>query len=508
MPSFARLLALLLVAVAMAGGPAGRPAHAADPGLAVPAEARVAPASNVRADEEEWAERRVEGLLLRYKPHAADEAGWYAEAAESAYRQVAEIFGVERRELTVVLFPDEESYVEINPLAAHADGILGHARPSANEVGLALNRLRDQSEALRRDTIRHELTHIVLGELSDQRLPIGFQEGIAQYVEQDPEARERVVRGLRRGIDEGHMLGFNDLNRTRPFMSRPWFSYPQSYAVVAFLAERYGLGKVVELVRATRDAETLDEAVTRAFGTPVAELEQEWKASLPAFVGGGYTRNVLDVWEMAAPRQNLAESRFAEARAGFEQAAGLFEGLGRTERLAQARDGVQRATLGIEGIELSHQGAAALGGFEYARSAELLGQAESRWTALGDEGRRALTAAALEQARTGTEAETGLVEARALLDGWQFQEATDRALGAGQVFAALGDEARTEEANQLMADVRETQTRLATYAIGAGVVGLGAAGAGWMIGRRRRRLVPEAPVAVGAARASAREWSL
>ena len=499
MPSFANLLALLLVVVAMAGGSPVRPALAADPSAGLSSAA-------VRADEE-WAERRIEGLILRYKPGADDEVGWYAAAAEAAYRQVAEIFGVERRELTIVLFPDEESYVAVNPLAARADGILGHARPSANEVGLALTRLREQSEALRRDTIRHELTHIVLGELSDQRLPIGFQEGIAQYLEQDPEARERVLRGLRRGIEEDHLLGLNDLNRTRAFMSRPWFSYPQSYAVVAFLADRYGMGKVVELVKATREGETLDEAVARAFGTPLAELEQEWKASLPAFLDGGYARNALDVWEMTEPRTSLAESRFSEARAGFEQAARLFEGLGRSERLEQARDGARRATLGIEGLELSHTGAAALGSFEYARAADLLAKAESRWTGLGDEPRRALAAAALEQARRGIEAQAGLQEARALLGDWQFQAATDRARGAGRAFAALGDEARTEEANQVMADVRETQTRLASYAIGVGVVGLAAAGAGWLL-RRRHGPRAETPVVTGAARPGAREWSL
>ena len=499
MPSFAKLLALLLVAAAMAGGPAVRPALAADPSAAAFSSART-------ADENAWAERRVDGLVLRYKPHTADEANWYGAAAESAYRQVTEIFGVERRELSIVLFPDEESYVDANPLAARAEGVLGHARPSSNEVGLALNRLRDQSEALRRDTIRHELTHIVLAEMSDQRLPIGFQEGIAQYLEQDPEARERVVRGLRRAIDEDQLLGFNDLNRTRAFMSRPWFSYPQSYSVVAFLTERHGLGKVVDLVRATRDAETLDAASTRAFGAPLDALEQEWKASLPAFLDGGYARNQLDAWEMTEPRQKLAESRFAEARVGFEYAARLFEGLGRTERLDQARDGARRASLGVEGLELSHQGAAALGGFDYARATELLGQAESRWSSLGDESRRALTAAALEQARTGTVAEVGLIEARTLLEDWKFQDATDRALGAGQAFAALGDEARTEEANQLMADVRETQTRLATYAIGAGVAGLGAAGAGWLLGRRRRPA--PVPLAAGAVGAGGREWSL
>ncbi|MFN8477278.1 MAG: hypothetical protein U0074_05530 [Kouleothrix sp.] len=34
------------------------------------------------------------------------------------------------------------------------------------------------------NNVRHELTHIVVAELADDRLSTGFQEGIAQYVEQ------------------------------------------------------------------------------------------------------------------------------------------------------------------------------------------------------------------------------------------------------------------------------------------------------------------------------------
>jgi len=495
MASFARLLVLLLILVALAGDPMGGHALAAE--LSLPA------AVSALADDREWAERHADHLVVRYAPETESEVGWYAEFAETSYRQVAEIFGVERKQLTLVVFPDEEAYIKVNPLAARADGVLGHARPSTNEIGLALTRLREQTEGLRRDTIRHEITHIVLGELSDQRLPIGFQEGIAQYLETDPEGRERTARGLRRGIDEGQMLSLTDLNRPRTFMARAWYSYPQSYSFVAFLAERYGFGSVVALVKATREAETLDDATRRAYDRPLAELQTEWQASLPQFLDGGYARNELDIWEMAEPRQKFSEARYAESREGFERAARLFEGLGRAERLDQARDGQRLATYGIEATDLSLQGAAALGGFEYDRAADLLGQAELRWAAVGDETRRARTDSALGQARTGLEAEVGLDEARVLLHDWKFTEATDRAREAGQVFVRLGDEGRTEEANQLMADAHATQTRFATYAIGAGVAGLGVAGAGWVVGRRRRS-APTASLPGPAARG----WSL
>src|SRR3954451_10376407 len=255
-------------------------------------------------DGRSWSERQVGSLVVRYVGPDQAEFDWYAGVADQAYRDVQDIFSVALAEsgvpartgIVITLYGDDDAYIEANPVAAREEGLLGHANPVAGQIGIAVARLRDKAEATRRDSLRHELTHVVLGDLSTQRLPIGFQEGIAQYVEQDPEQRRRFAATLKRAADAGQLLHFLDLNRQRPFLAQAPLAYPESYAMVVFLAEQYGFGKVVRLVEATRDAATLDEATRRAFERSVPDLENEWLAFLPAFLDQGGTRNDLDLW--------------------------------------------------------------------------------------------------------------------------------------------------------------------------------------------------------------------
>lgn len=486
----ARLLALLVALVVLAG--------------------QSAPVS---ASERPPAERRTGPLVVRYVGDDEAELAWYAAAVEQAYQEVQDVFGIALREagtsprgeVVVTLYGDDAAYGAANPVAARAEGVLGHASPSQGQVGIAVARLRDKSEGFRRDAVRHELTHVVLGDLSDQRLPIGLHEGIAQYVERDLSQRRRFADVLRRGRDAGQLLSLVDLNRQRPFLGRVELAYPQSYSVVVFLAERYGFGAVLGLVAATRTAGTLDEAVGQVFGRSVAELEAEWQAFLPGFLEQGWARNDLDLWDLAEPRRLLGEGQYADARDAFERAARLFASVGRPDREEQARAGQRQAAAGVEAAELSHAGVAALAAYEYDRAADLLKQAEHRWQEAGDDRRSSLAGAGALQAQDGQTAVARLVEARQELEGWRFQQADDLAYEAGVVLAELGDAARTEEARQVMTEARQLRVRLGMVAAGGGALGVGALGVVWLVGRRRR---PEAtPVRPGVA-AAGRDWSL
>ena len=465
MPAHARLLSWLLVSL-------------------VVFLASAAPA--VRA-EPQWLERRTEYLVLRFTPTDEAEVGWYGAFVEDVYRHVSDIFGDQPRPGVVVTFyPDEGAYAEANPLAGREDGVLAHARPLTREIGLALSRLRKQPEGLRRDAVRHELTHIVLGELSDNKLSIGFHEGLAQFLEQDGEQRAKLVRLLRRGAEAGQLLTFAELNRQRSFLARAGVAYPQSYAVVHFLSERYGFGHLVRMVRFLPTEQGLGEAIQRAFGRSLEELEAEWRASLPTFLDGGWQRNALDDWDMTEPRQQLAEGKYAEARDGFERAVRLFGDLGRPERLERARAYLQQSTHALEAIEVNRRGSVALDDRDYTAAAELLSQAETLWSSVGDAGRHQVARTDLELARRGLSAAERLALARAQIESWRFLEARASALEAGTVFVELGDGPRTEEANVVLEEAQALQTRLGMAAVGGGAVGLTAIGLAWTFGRRPR----------------------
>jgi hypothetical protein len=467
----------------------------------------------VIAAERHQQEQRSGPLVMRYVGDDEAERIWYFAAVEQAYEDVQDVLAVPLREtntptrdeIVVTLYGDDQEYTRANPVAGREDGVLGHANTSAGVIGVAAARLRDKSEGFRRDAIRHELTHVALGDLSNQRLPIGFQEGIAQYLERDLDQRQRFASTVRRGRDEGVLLSIQDLNRQRPFLSAAGLSYPQSYSFVVFLAERYGFGRVLDLVTTTRDATTLDEAVTRVFERSLTELEADWKAFLPGYLDQTWARNDLDLWDLAAPRQHLEGGKFAEARDLYDRAEALFVSMERPDRVDLVRTERQRAVTGLEALDLTHRGMAALMAWEYDNAADLLGQAQQRWTDLGDRRRAELTGLGFNQARDGQAALAQLEEARSHLERWQFQPADDLAYEAGHALAELGDEARTEEARQVMRDAQDLRTRLGLAAAGGGVVSVGLVGLGWMVSRRRRQ--QPIPVRPGVA-VMERDWSL
>ena len=471
----------------------------------------------VSATERFQQERRAGPLVLRYiGASGADgqaEFAWYAAAVERAYLDVQDVFGgalretgtPARDEIVVTLYGDDGAYSRANPVAGREEGVLGHAQPQAGIIGIAVARLRDKSEGFRRDAIRHELTHIVLGDLSKQRLPIGFQEGIAQYLEHDLAQRERFAGSLRQGRDAGKLLNFTNLNQQRPFLSAAGLSYPQSYSVVVFLAEKYGFGKVLQLVLATRDARTLDEAIKRVFDRTIPELEAEWQAFLPGYLDGGWQRNDLDLWDLAAPRQLLSSSKYAEARDLYDRAAAVFSSVGNQEKLALARAERQRAVAGVEAIDLTGRGMAALTVHTYDTAAGLLSDAEQRWRALGENRRADTVAAGLMRAQDGQRAVTQLDEARQKLAGWRFQEADDMAFEAGQVLAELGDEAGAEQARVIMRDAQQLRTNLGLAAAGGGAASVALLSLVWAVLHRRHTRIAAARPGVAVME---QDWSL
>jgi hypothetical protein len=498
-----QVVALLLATVVLTGQPAV-----------------VSAAERPQQEPREQRERRSGPLVVRYVG-ADDAAGqaelsWYTDALVHAYQDVQDVFAVALREgeiaprdeIVVTLYGDDAAYVRANPVAGREDGVLGHAQPSAGVIGVAVARLRDKSEGFRRDALRHELTHVILGDLSGQRLPIGFQEGIAQYLERDIDQRQRFAATVRRGRETGQLLELADLNRQRRFLSIAGLSYPQSYSVVVFLAERYGFGQVIRLVSATREARTLDEAVRAAFGRSLTDLEAEWQAFLPGYLDQSWARNDLDLWDLGEPRQRLGEGKYAEARDLYDRAESLFGSVGRLDRLELARAERQRAIVGLEAIDLTHRGMVALTAHEYDGAADLLAQAEDRWHAAGDGRRAELASAAAIQARDGQAAVAQLDEARRQLDNWRFPAADDLAYDAGQVLAELGDDVRTEEARQVMRDAQQLRTRLGLAAAGGGAAGFGLLGVTWAASRRRRHKPASAPPGAPGVAVMERDWSL
>jgi hypothetical protein len=135
-----------------------------------------------------------------------------------------------------------------------------------------------------RETIAHELTHVLVGHLTFSCLgdvPTWLNEGLAVYAEGglDSDSQSQLDEAIRN--DELISLrslsgGFSEVP------SRAYLSYSQSYSLVKFLVETYGQDKMNALLIDLRNGRTIDEALLQAYGFDIDGLENAWRTAIGA----------------------------------------------------------------------------------------------------------------------------------------------------------------------------------------------------------------------------------
>jgi hypothetical protein len=132
-----------------------------------------------------------------------------------------------------------------------------------------------------RDTVRHELTHLVLGQYGSSCVggdrPSWLEEGLAMYAEGDPS--ETVTGDIESAVRENSFIPLRSLNGAFPAHdAAASLAYSQSYSVVQFLREQYGEESIQELINVLATGESYDGALEQVYGYNVDGLEQAWRS--------------------------------------------------------------------------------------------------------------------------------------------------------------------------------------------------------------------------------------
>jgi Peptidase MA superfamily len=132
-----------------------------------------------------------------------------------------------------------------------------------------------------RDTVRHELAHLVLGQYGRSCVgghrPSWLEEGLAMYAEGHPS--DEVQRDLETALKENNLIPLRSLNGAFPAHSdEASLAYSQSSSVISFLTEEYGEEKIQSLIQILATGESYDDALQQVYGFNVDGLEQEWRA--------------------------------------------------------------------------------------------------------------------------------------------------------------------------------------------------------------------------------------
>lgn len=433
-------------------------------------------AAPVAAQEDAaWREQTTRYFSILYTPGDEVEAGRYAAWVDTIYDDLAIALSFRSAPpLTLRLYPTSEAYYQVNPAARNVPGVVAHADFRNRELVVIVERTRQQSEEEVRNNVRHELTHIIAGDMSENRLNTGFQEGLAQYMERPSDELERRIAALRDARDRGLLLPWRAFDQRDLIYGAPQVSYPQTLAVVAFLIERNGFATFREFLVATSRSSGYESALERAYGVSAAVLEAAWLDWLPTYIDGGYRRSAFVAYDLGYARGLIADGSYAAAAAELRQALEWLQKQTTTqpaEVIAEAEVLLARSEDGLRAGQLAESAREAIEQADYARAGELVAGARALYGAIGDERQAEVLAIYADRAERGMRATGDLAAADELARGLRYPQARVAADSAAREFAALGDDVRRDNA-LVLRDTLDQRQRL----LGLALLLTGAAG--------------------------------
>ncbi|GIV91791.1 MAG: hypothetical protein KatS3mg056_0500 [Chloroflexus sp.] len=191
-----------------------------------------------------WVEQSTTHFRIIYTPDDATIADRYAPIIDDLYNELSTTFDFRPvTPLTLRLYPTSNAYFAANPAARNVPGVIAHADFRRREVVVIVERARLQDEVSQLNNLRHELTHIFAAELSDGKLNVGLQEGIAQYMELPGPDRDGKLAILRALWQRNELWPWAVLDDRNVIYGQPELSYPQTWSIVTFLIERDGFDR-------------------------------------------------------------------------------------------------------------------------------------------------------------------------------------------------------------------------------------------------------------------------
>ncbi|NJP04413.1 MAG: hypothetical protein HC837_01645 [Chloroflexaceae bacterium] len=437
------------------------------------------------AQSEDWQEETTSNFVILYAPTDADTAGEYAGFVDDIYEEMATVFSHRvKTPITLRLYPTFESYYEVNPLAREMPGIVAHADFRRNEVIVVLPQTENQTPEQVKNNIRHELAHIIAADLSANRMNTGFQEGIAQYVEQVSPELEQKIALLNRAYTQNQLLPWSDFDDRDVVYGQPEISYPQTLSVVSFLIEQYGFAQFRNFVTISAQSSGYRSALDRAYSVAPADLEAQWIEWLPSYLNGGYRGNIFASFDLSYPQQLLSAGRYGEAQTELESALewlqsqpeieGDDEALqARQEKITEAQQLLTVSQQGQQAEQVATEAYESLQAHNYDRVVALAEQARQLYEALNDPRQNEVLQAYAERAERGRQANTLLQEAQGYASSLRFNEARESAEMAAAEFSRLGDTTGFESSLDVRRSLDSNKRLIGLILVTVGIVGAG-----------------------------------
>jgi hypothetical protein len=385
---------------------------------------------------------------------------------EQAFTELGILFGVDApaERIPIFAYAAREEYdaavlANVRPEIAQIEVI---ADPSRSDISLFLPSFEKLSPIQAENQLRHAVSHIATGIASQGKVPWGFDEGIAQYVERPVnEQMARTASLVQAANQRGNLPSWFDMNRPNAFVD-PTLAAAQSYAAIAFLIDRYELPALRQFLVELRTASTWNEALRLAYGRDPKDVEEQWQENLPRWTSEDWRRNLVAAFDLEPAKALLAQAKYVAAKAALEPPLTLFRQIDAPEQLELVKSMIGQCDIGIQAESLMTQVQQALEAHTYDRAVNLLAQAKLQYAQLPEAQQPIEMIATYEKlAADGLQASAQLDEAGRLSQSWRnFPEARRAARAAGTTFAAIGDQAGVVEAQAILDELDKDQRRI------------------------------------------------
>lgn len=389
----------------------------------------------------------------------------YAVFADEVYNELTAIFEIELDiPVNLRLFPTEETYYEVNPLAQVLTGVVAHALNNRKEIAIAVPRTQFLTEEEVTNNVRHELTHLFASLLSDGKLKAGFHEGIAQYLEKPTQNAETDPALLRQVFEQNRLLTWAELDEADQVYRDPQVAYPESLGIVSFLIDRYSFPTFIEFLKATAVEPGYRSALETAYGKPADELEAEFLEYLPDYLNERWQINALYAYDLTRVTQLVERGAYTDAATELTDIIALLETTDQAERLAEAESLLARAHQGQAAGALADETRLALEANDYGLTIEKGQSAIAAYEALAYRDRIPELQLYVQHAQVGQAALNQLNHGEQLLNSLNFFEAESEIYEATILLQSLQNETAAQRGQELLNQSASKQSLLA-YAV-------------------------------------------
>ncbi len=398
-----------------------------------------------------WVERLTPHFTIVYAQGFEADAESYAGFVDQAYTWESGVFKAELDgPIFLRLFPTMESYFRANPVAASVPGVIAHANSAGREIAIALPRAQGLPADDQQNNVRHELAHLFASKLTDDKLPTGFQEGLAQYFEKPTAELDANVELLRQAREQNRLLNWTDLNEPGRAYSDPQVAYPEARSVVAFLVDRYGFARLMDFLKAFTTEPGYRSALESAYGVPADQLESQWQDYLPGYLDARWKLSALYEYDLSREQQLLDEGAYTPAATELQMAIDLLATTDQPEALAHAQAMLQRSQDGQAAHALADSARAALDAGQYDQAAALIDQARQAFDALGDTTRSAELDVYEQRIAAVQDARRRLAAAERQVNSLDMMAARNQGMRLAGELSALGDPAGAQRASAVV----------------------------------------------------------